>query len=289
MSVYHSNPTSHFVVLYEGRPGALETLDRVTHIGLHYSKGWIQAVKHHGQLSYTPLKNRNLKISCMSSRINEYKYYVTAKLLTNPQETLVRWNLTFPKRVVDWYIFEETGRQHRDQLLKKFKTVLEHSVNEENFEHSPLATSIVDYPAYTNCLINSINETNSVSWDVDFGDVPGPFITEKTWKNLASGTAILFAGQYGIAEHLTKFGFQFDYPWSNEYDSVIGDLDRLELLLETCDKIFDLDIQLIRTGIQQSIDHNYQLFWSGSVEKQIDILNQELLYKLQTEIDKHAI
>ena len=288
MSIYADNPDSHFIVLNEGRPGALSDLDRVTHIGLYFAKGWIQAVKHHGQRPYTPLHEKDLKISCMSSRINEYKYYITAKLLTKPKETLVKWNLTFPKRNTDWYIYEETGSLHRDRLLSQFKSVLELPVNAEEFEHSPLATSIIDYPAYTRCLINSINETSSVSWDVDFGDVPGPFITEKTWKNLASGTALLFAGQYGIAEHLTNFGFKFDYPWSNNYDSVPGDLDRLELLLETCDKIFDMDIKCICNSIQESIDSNYQLFWSGSVENQIDNLNQSLLTQLRSEISKHA-
>jgi hypothetical protein len=287
-TIYNANPDSHFIVLYEGRPGALSELDRVTHIGLYFSKGWIQAIKHHGLRQCTPTHEKDLKISCMSSRINEYKYYVTAKLLTKPGETLVKWNMMFPIRDTDRYIYEETGRLLRDLLLYQFKSVLEHPVNAEEFENSPLANSLIDYPAYTRCLINSINETCSVSWDSNFGDIPGPFITEKTWKNLASGTALLFSGQHGIADHLTKFGFKFDYPWSNKYDSVVGDLDRLELLLETCDKIFDLDIQSIRIGIQKSIEHNYQLFWSGSVEQQIDTMNQELLNKLQVEITKHA-
>ena len=67
LTVYNKNPHSHFIVLCEGRAGELANLERVTHIGLCFAKGWIQAVKHHGKRPYSPLADRKLKISCHAS------------------------------------------------------------------------------------------------------------------------------------------------------------------------------------------------------------------------------
>lgn len=278
--IYQCNPDSEFIVLASGNPGDLANMPRVKFVPIYFDRVWISANKSHGQQPMIPVQKRDLYIGAMSARVNEYKYYITAKLLEYQTQCLIRWNLSFKLNPIDNFIFEQTGRPQRDRLLAQYQEVLKHPINMEKFDNSPLSNSLTTHPAYTQCLINSINESRCIGWEPDFGDLPGPFITEKTYKAISSGTAVLFVGQHGMIPYLRNFGFDFSYPWSNYYDSVPGDLDRLELLLDQIDCIMHMPLSHIQEGIHSSVENNYKLFWSGAVEDYINSANSQTLLSI---------
>ena len=136
-------------------------------------------------------------------------------------------------------------------------------------------------PAYNCALVNCINETKDVSWVEGFGDSPGPYLTEKTWKPLYSGAAIVFTGQLNTKRVLEEAGFKFDYPWCNKYADIPGDLERLEKIIELLDDISQMSFDEILNGIKASCEHNKNHLTSNNLKNYIDNVNTIGLQKLE--------
>jgi|688.fasta_scaffold300261_2 hypothetical protein len=83
-------------------------------------------------------------------------------------------------------------------------------------------------PAYEKSAINISNETDSNSWYcTPQGNYtrPGPYLTEKTWKPLITGTVLLNSGQASTYKFLEQ---QYHLPCSKynlhmDYDCIIND------------------------------------------------------------------
>jgi hypothetical protein len=266
VKTYNENPTAEFIVLTDLQPNDLAKFDRCKIINLFHWKWFVK------QISIEP-KIYKYKISSLSNRVNEYRAFVTLKLL-DKKDVIVTWNARYMKDINVDYIFSQAGRPKRDNLIKNIDQ-LKLPINQEIFENDPqVSYNNGLHPAYAQTLVNSINETKDVCWHVDIGILPGPYLSEKTWKPLLYGNALLFTGQFNSCKTLSDLGFSFDYPWSNLYDSLPGDLDRLEIILDTIDEILGLSYSQIENGIKDSVAHNQNFMISKKIVNTIDQRNE---------------
>ena len=111
--------------------------------------------------------------------------------------------------------------------------------------------------------------------------MPTPYISEKTWKPLFAGNAVLFAGQTQTKQRLEKFGFQFDYPWAGIYDKESNDNHRLSIILNNIDWILSLSHQDLTDLCYESVMHNVELAWSIQVENLIGENNNQSIGSLK--------
>lgn len=273
---YLNNPHAQFLILSDRAANDLIKLPRVTWIRMLHWKFFLPA----GQTNSIDWAKRRYKISSLSGRVTEFRYFISAKLLNRP-DVLMRWNRSYQKDDSIDYIFATTGYAARDSLLS-MSHQFNKPINSEIYINDPIESlgKSLTNPAYSESLINCINETKDVSWVESVGICPGPYITEKTWKPLINGNALIFVGQSKISSTLKELGFKFDYPWSNNYDLVTGDLDRLERILMLIDEILSLSADCIIDGIRGSAEFNQRLVYSDEIKNTIDSINQQALFQL---------
>lgn len=268
---------AHYIVLGDFLPNSLLEYKNITFIRLlhwRYFNTNITAPK-------IDWNTRNIKISSLSYFITQYRFFITSSLLQK-ENTLVSWHNKQRVHTKNIFGVSATGRETIDRLLQhKDQLTLPRIL--DDFVPDP----VEDYhdskhlPAYKNTLINCINESTDVSWTPNFGTVPGPYITEKTWKPLLNGVAIIFSGQYNIKKVLEQAGFVFDYPWDSSYADILGDLDRLEQILNLLDSISEMTVDEIKIGVKESCEYNQAHMFSDTFAKYIDQTNSRGLSELE--------
>jgi hypothetical protein len=283
LEIFNRNPQAQFVVITDMNPNNLATLDRVKFFQIIHHQTWFEAIHLMNQRPKNlDLLTRKFKISSLSSRLNEFKFYITAKLHSKQHpEAFYTWNRGFDIKDKDGFIFEPHGFYHSDQLLYLIDFLKNNSINAENFKNNPLDGCYFTHPAYNNTVINSVNETLSLSQTPEFGKLPTPYITEKTWKPLFAGNAILFTGQAGLKKQLESWGFVFDYVWAQDYDDSFNDNQRLEVILSQINWILEIPVTDLAEMAQSSVEHNLELAWSGNLERQFSQHNLQTLQEIK--------
>lgn len=277
LELYNNNPQAEFLILSDMNPNDIKNFARCRYVQLYHWNWFLDQTVSNPDWSL-----RKYKLSSLSNRVNEFRCFITAKLL-NLDGVFFTWNAQYLNNTGYDYIFSPAGWPLRDNLIKTMFQ-LKVPINNESFANDPSQVLSLSgaHSAYTESLINSINETKDNSWHQEFGVLPGPYLTEKTWKPLINGNALLFSGQYGIQQTLENFGFEFDYPWQNNYSNIIGDLERLDRLLELIDEILKMPAKDIISGIKDSVLHNQNLISTGMIQKKIELENQNSLDLLTT-------
>lgn len=283
LDLYHKNPQAQFVILTDMNPNDLATLDRVKFFEIIHHQTWFDAIHLMNQRpEKLSLSTRKFKISSLSSRLNEFKFYVTAKLHSKQHpETFYTWNRGFDLKHNDGFVFESHGLYHSDSLLQLSDFLKHNTINAEHFKNNPLDGCYFAHPAYTNTVINSVNETQSLSQTPEFGRLPTPYITEKTWKPLFAGNAILFTGQAGLKKQLESWGFVFDYVWAQDYDGSFNDNQRLEVILAQINWILEIPTVDLARMAQSSVEHNLELAWSGRLEHRFKQHNLQTVQEIK--------
>lgn len=271
------NKHAQFIILGDFLPNSLKAFENVTFIRLlhwRYFTTNIIPPKIDWNL-------RTIKISSLSYYINTYRFFITASLLQK-ENTLVSWHNKQRVHTNSVYNVNPTGRESIDKLMVQkdqlcLPRVLDHFIPDpvDDYHNS------IHLPAYRNTLVNCINESTDVSWTQRFGTLPGPYITEKTWKSLLNGVAIIFSGQYNIRRVLEQAGFVFDYPWSNDYADVPGDLDRLEKILHLLDTICEMTVDEIKIGVKESCEYNQAHMFSSAFNSYVNETNSRGLSELE--------
>lgn len=135
---------------------------------------------------------------------------------------------------MDWGFFDQDFLMTQDNITNKMQA---DGVN-FNVRDSMLD---IDNPAFRESLININNETDSFGWmdnGIERYNRPGPFLTEKTWKTLITGCALLNSGQPGTMQFIRDaYNLPLDYSYDTSYDNEIKDFDRFAGLVETIQNI----------------------------------------------------
>ena len=283
LDLYNRNPQAQFVIISDLNPNDLVKLDRVEYFQIMHHATWFKAIHLKNTKPHNiNLSNRKYKLSSLSSRLNEYKFYITAKLHDKKNsQTLYTWNRGFDITNKDSFVFESHGLYHVDKMLDYTDFLKNNTINQEQWDNNPLSGCNFAHSAYLDTVINSINETQCLSYTPEFGRLPTPYITEKTWKPLFAGNAILFTGQAGLKKQLESWGFEFDYVWAQDYDGSFSDNQRLEVILSQINWILATNIDDLAHWAQPSTEHNFELAWSGKLEQQFAKHNQQVIAELQ--------
>ena len=238
-----------------------------------------QSMINEFEQDYQPKKKRPWLASSLVLKPSFFKCLITAHLCKHHRgnkNLVLSWNAS------DRYC-ESISRLQlplgNEKLEKLRQFYLDHLVK----RHIPLDAVHKYHPwqhwnftnvGYQDAWVNFTNETYSPSL-VSGQTMPGPYISEKTWKPLLAGTAMIPIGMPGTYKHLEKFGFQFEYPWSKEFDNVVGDLDRMALVLDQVDWLLQSDMSDIVDATQDSCNYNYHHIRSKNFVNCVQQLNNE--------------
>jgi hypothetical protein len=138
-------------------------------------------------------------------------------------------------------------------------------------------------PQHTECLFSFTNEGFHYSQKhTDYGTViwPGPDLSEKTFKSLLAGQALLPVGQWRTLRALRQVGFRFDYGLNLEYDDISGDIDRIVPCLTVIDNIMSMPLDELYETTRESSGHNADWAVSDGFSQRCDAINEESLVKL---------
>ena len=280
LSNYETHKDSEFIILGDFLSNGLDNFDRAKFVRLLHWKYYTESVTQ----PTIDWSNKKYKISSLSYYVTQFRYFITSALLDKP-DVLISWHNEDRSYGNYKYIFEKTGYPRRDRLLK-FRERLKEKIEIDSICNDPEYNykQSVLIPAYSLSLVNCINETKDISWVDDFGYSPGPYLTEKTWKPLHTGVALIFTGQPQTKSVLEAAGFTFDYPWSNSYADIPGDLEKLEKIIETTDIITQMPFDEILKGVQTSCEHNKDHLFSDSLKNYIDSINKSGLEELEARL-----
>ena len=101
-------------------------------------------------------------------------------------------------------------------------------------------------------------------------------MTEKTWKPLMTGTAMIPQGQSKTYSMFENFGFEFNYPWDKSYDLLTGDYDRLLGTLNVIDYVMNNPDTVLKE-VYDSCKYNFSWVRSPGLIKRIEELNEKYL------------
>lgn len=225
-------------------------------------------------------RNRKYKISSLANRICQMRVYVCAYLhrTWNSDDYIMSWRKFLGKQE-DLYLLEQTGTPKIDDTIEYIKNVFwDITIKIDDFVNQPVNNLNYNHPPYTDCVINCSNESINNSYQFINGNQhiqPGPYLTEKTYKNLLSGTALFAVGQYQTYGYLESQGFNFDYPWDRSYDLQAGDIDRAKLVLDCLDSIRVMTLDHLEESTIESRMHNREYILSGDYFQHVNKMNQK--------------
>ena len=231
-------------------------------------------------------KNITHKASVFCNRITQSKMIITTALLETLDEKDLLISLSDwieEKNVHNW---EPTGNHMLDNLTNIFrerylgkKLRMDEWTNEFNLQ---FYTANPRQIAYQNAAIHFTNESFHYSL-MDDTILPGPHLTEKTFKCLLGGTAFIPVGQFDVYRTLEKFEMHFDYGVDLSFDQDSGNLTRLEKIVKLIAQIAEIDKNDLHTRTKDSSLHNQDLILSGKFAEMCESINQKTLAVL---IDK---
>ena len=113
------------------------------------------------------------------------------------------------------------------------------------------------HEAYTDSYVNLVTETVTC---------PKVFMSEKTWKPIASGQLFMILGNPGTIKHLRNQGIDcFDDIIDHSYDTVQDTRERIAGLHQSLDKLLKQDLYNINLLTKQRRAKNAELFWSNEL------------------------
>jgi len=232
------------------------------------------------QYGSTVSKSIDKKISILTNRITYSKSVALSAVLNQIPRSDVFYSLykwIEDKNVHNWQnTSNATINYFKDIFLENFTNWSQqqdqaflHNEPQYNYHHI----------AYQQCALNITNESWNYSLQHD-KILPGPFITEKTLKCLLGETAFLPNGQHNTYGTLEQFGFKFDYGLDLSFDQELGDLTRLEGLVDCINTIGNIDNQDLFERTRYSCLHNKDCIVSKEFYHRAEEFNVNSLNKL---------
>jgi len=221
------------------------------------------------------------KFSAVCNRITQSKVWITTKLLeTAPESSLVVLNSWLDeKNVHNW---QPTGNSKLDQLTDVFRSRYQgQTIKIDDFDTNTMNQQSITgnpwQPLINDVAVHFTNESfhYSLMMDPDEYIWPGPFLTEKTLKCLAGGTAFIPVGQFETYRTLGALGLEFNYGFDTTWDSDPGNLSRAASIVDLIDDLNQVDIAKLVDLTQESSRFNQNWIVTGQFGQQCQRHNQE--------------
>ena len=227
------------------------------------------------KLIFAKNKNYKYKFSSFSFKLRQSRALITTLLMTYARnESLISWHKADLDQIqIDLHeALIESLKNHHDFADLDW-SVINNAILPDNFnraKNTVLANTLdIDNAGYANTLINFTNETDSYGYHNDGINEyirPGPYLTEKTFKSLISGTIMISVGQPFIYNFLKNdYKLPLHYAMDLSYDNLKGDFDRLFELRKLIEKLastpltdlIDSNIDICETIQRTLIDPDY--------------------------------
>lgn len=249
---------------------------------VHHYWGWIIPwVLEYDNNTYIPPSQRSMWISSLVNKPSFFKSLTTAYLFRHAlkERAVMSWNINKRQERCPSMNFLDTSYNYPQKVLELVQyyhdqNLGQMSIKLDEFNDTRFSNYFCQIPAYTQCLVNITNETYQTTQVIDV-TMSGPFITEKTWKPLLAGCAMLPQGMPHTYEYFENFGFRFDYPWDRSFDQVIPDFNRYTQLLATIDEILHFDFHDLGQAVAESNRHNFEHIRSRAFVDRINAINQQ--------------
>jgi hypothetical protein len=251
----------------------IENLTIICHTGWPLLLKWYQDEVGFSNVNF---EKKSKKLSSLSYRLDQFRAYVSAYIHQHwsSDDYIMSWHARLCKNE-DLHLLNYTKNNKVDEIIDYIKNYF---INVQikpdgTFVNTPLTNLNYNWSPYTDCLINCSNESVGRS---DGGSyiLPGPYLTEKTFKCLLSQTALLPVGQYNTYGYLESVGFKFDYPWDKSFDIIPQDINRVEKFFATLDQVQIISIDDLKSSIRSSCKHNKEYIVSGDFLTYINKQNE---------------
>lgn len=230
-------------------------------------------------------KDIRYKYSAFCNRITQSKMIVTTALLESSVENDLLVSLSDwveDKNVHDW---NNTGMTSIDALKDIFlNKYLGKKIIMDDFDDATqnyqIFTANPWHKAYQQAALHFTNESFHYSLMQDSKGqhiIPGPHLTEKTFKCLLGGTAFIPVGQFDVYRSLQNVGMEFDYGFDLSFDQDPGNLTRLQKILDLIDYLKDFDAMQIYQMTERSSLHNQDCILSGNFYSKCEQINADTL------------
>jgi hypothetical protein len=232
-------------------------------------------------------KNIQYKASAFCNRVTQSKIIVTAALaeyIGTSDALLSLSDWVEDKNVHNW---QPTGQIILDNLTDIFRAKylgqkwtidsFDRTKNDQSYTSNPA------HPAYQEAAIHFTNESFHYSLmqeDSREFILPGPHLTEKTFKCLLGGTAFIPVGQFDVYPTLSKLGLRFDYNLDLSFDQDPGNLTRLIKTVDLINTLSTMTAMDIYEATKDSTEYNHHCVISGEFFGHCENNNIETLDKL---------
>lgn len=217
----------------------------------YYSIRHFKKIKTHGVKKY--------KLSCLngSPRPHRISNYLTLLNKSYFDQIFISFFKTMPEPRQDDVDLTES-EVHEWNIIKKHLPVKKVSQN-------------INIPAFTESYIHLVTETTVV---------PNIFITEKTWKPIASGMLFLIFGNPGTVDHLRELGVDvFDDIIDHKYyDNQLDWRMRCKCIHTLIDYLITQDLEKIYKTTHDRRLENQKRFFNGDFDPGY---NQEISLQIE--------
>jgi hypothetical protein len=158
-------------------------------------------------------------------------------------------------------IFNSDGSTRSDDIELDFELKQQWATIKNDLpllDRDNIVPTDIDLPALTDAYIHLVTETTVI---------PKIFVTEKTWKPIASKQLFLIFGNPGTVEFLRSLGVDvFDDIINHDYDQESDWRSRLIKLHQEIKRLVDPGVLSHWQATQQRRQLNYDKFWSGQFD-----------------------
>jgi hypothetical protein len=126
-----------------------------------------------------------------------------------------------------------------------------------------------DLPSNADSYVHLVTETTVV---------PKVFVSEKTWKPIASGQLFLIFGNPGTVSYLREQGVDvFDDIIDHSYDSNLDWESRLHQIHQQLEKLIGQDLKNLYINTQQRRQSNIEKFFSGAFDQKYQLTIEQCI------------
>ncbi len=187
-------------------------------------------------------QQRSVMLSCLNANPHVHRWYIYRNLIRSNYNNCI---LSFHKNKNYDLDYSGCGKELNDLYYAEINNFDERAGNDLSISHD----------AYAKAYINIVTET-SVEDNL--------FVSEKTWKPIASGQFFIIAGPKGIVSYLRKLGVDvYDDLIDHSYDDIIDWRERLDNMLISVDKLVKQDIPALFDQTYHRRKNNVDNFFSG--------------------------
>lgn len=225
------------------------TAHQITEKVFYFPYWYFWSIENFGNVDKGLSNNRKYLISCANFNARNHRIHNYLKLKNKPyfNECCITMGPNNVSNRDDEY--KLTVEEEADWKSNKFI---------EFFKETERRDSVINFPMFTDSYLNIISETTA--------NIPCGFMSEKTWKPIASEQLFLMLGNPGLMATLKEHGVDIYDDWIDHkyYDQELDFVTRVDKMHKLLDALVKDDIVKLFNTLSDRRLANRQNFMNGS-------------------------